>query len=121
MPKQAQGCGSSPAAISYWFAASLLVWALLAFVGAYWHPLGASSAQIILLAMSIGCFANWFKNRTLHCSLTGPVFLIGGILFLLGNLRVVEVSSNVIWGLVATGTGTAFGLEWRLYNKGKLR
>ncbi|HEY3454700.1 MAG TPA: hypothetical protein VGK64_08880 [Bryobacteraceae bacterium] len=118
MPKQAQVCCSSPAAMFYWFAASLLAWGSLSFVGAYWHPLWAFSAQTILLAISIGCIANWCKNRTLHCSLTGPVFLIAGILFLLGNLKVVKVSSDVIWGLVAIGAGTAFALEGRLARKG---
>ena len=118
MPKHAQHCCSSPAAMSYWFAASLLAWSLLSFVGAYWLPLRAFSAHTILLAMSIGCIANWCKNRTLHCSLTGPVFLIAGILFLLGNLKVMNVSSDVIWGLVAIGAGTAFALEGKLARKG---
>ncbi len=118
MPKQAQGCCSSPAAMFYWFAASLLVWGLLSFVGAYWQPLWAFSAQTILLAMSIGCVANWFKNRTLHCSLTAPVFLIAAILFLLDNLKVVRVNSDVIWGLVAIGAGITFALEGRLSRKG---
>jgi len=122
MPKQAQGCCSSPAAMFYWFVASLLVWGLLSLIGAYWHPLWAFSAQTILLAMSIGCVANWFKNRTLHCSFTGPVFLVAGILFLLGNLKVLKVNSDVIWGLVAIGAGIAFALEGRFSRKGcKLR
>lgn len=117
MPKQAQACCSSPAAMYYWFAASLLAWSLLSFVGAYWHPLWAFSVQTILLAMSIGCVANWCKNRTLHCSLTAPIFLFAGILFLLGNLKVVKVSSDVIWGLVAIGVGAAFAMEGRFARK----
>ena len=122
MLKQSHGCCGSPAAMCYWFAISLLAWGLLVLVGAHMHALRAFSAQTILLAMSIGCVANWLKNRTLHCSLTAPVFLIAAILFLLRNLKFVNVSSYLIWAFAALGAGTAFALEWRLYRKGcKLR
>ena len=60
---------SSPAAICYWFAASLIAWGLLSFVGIYWRPFRALSATIIYLAMAAGCAANWFRNRTLHCGI----------------------------------------------------
>ena len=61
------------AAIWYWFAASLIAWGALSPIGLYWHPLHASAAVTILLALAIGCFANWVRNRTFHCALTGPL------------------------------------------------
>lgn len=97
----------------YWFLVSLAAWVVLSLIGIYWHPLWAPSAQTILLAMAIGCAANWLKYRTIHCGITFPLFLIAGILFLLANMRVIHIQPNIIWPCVLIGTGIAFLLEWR--------
>jgi hypothetical protein len=112
MPRQA--CCSSPAAIRYWFFASLMSWFAIGFAGIYWHPVRFRSAAAILLGLAAGCFANWFKNRTLHCAITGPLFLIAGLLSLLSELlrlRFPELLSNVI---LVCGVAIAFLIEWRL-------
>jgi positive regulator of sigma E activity len=61
--------------------------------------------------MAVGCIANAFKNRTYHCVLTGPLFLIAAILLLSSNLT--HVKPSLIWTGVVVGTGIAFFLEWR--------
>jgi hypothetical protein len=86
MTKQAGARCSSPAAICYWFIVSLIAWGVLSLVGIYWRPLHASSAPACLFAMAIGCFANWVRNRSFHCAITGPQFLTGGVLFLLSGV-----------------------------------
>jgi hypothetical protein len=73
-------CCSSPAAICYWFVASLIAWGVVSLVGLYWRPLRAASAATILFAMGIGCVANWLRNRTLHCVITGPPFLLAALI-----------------------------------------
>src|SRR5215469_13685827 len=108
-------CCSSPASICYWFLASLVGWAVLAAIGMFWHPLHGTSAITCLLAMAIGCFANAFKNRTYHCVLTGPLFLIAAILFL--TLDWTHIQPATIWAVVLLGTGIAFFLEWRYSRK----
>jgi len=108
-----RACCSSPAAICYWVAASLCAWGLLSLVGIYWHPLHASSASTILFAMAIGCAANWLRNRTFHCAISGPVFLIAGFVFLLPDVVTVRVSTSWVWPLVLIGVVVAFLLEWR--------
>ena len=113
MPKQLEACCSSPASICYWFAVSLVAWGVLSLIGIFWHPLQAASPSACLFAMAIGCFANWAKNRTLHCGLTGPLFLIAGIVFLLSGERLLHVSAGLVWTVVLIGTGSAFLLEWR--------
>ena len=70
---QSQACCSSPAAWYYWCSASLLAWYLLRMVGFFWYPLHAASAATVCLAVGVGCAANWFRNRTLHCGITSPV------------------------------------------------
>ena len=113
MTRNQEACCSSPAAICYWFAASLCAWALLSLVGIYWHPLHGSSASTILFAMAIGCAANWLKNRTFHCAITVPIFLIAGLVFLLPGVVTFRVGTSWVWPFVLIGVGVAFLLEWR--------
>ena len=89
MTQQVGACCSSPAAICYWFIVSLMAWGVLSLIGIYWRPLHASSEAACLFAMAIGCIANWFKNRSLHCTITGPLFLIGGVMFLLSGVHMI--------------------------------
>jgi hypothetical protein len=112
MTEHKGACGSSPAAMCYWFAASLIAWGVLSLIGLYWRPLHALSAATILFAMAIGCVANWLRNRTLHCAITGPLFLIAAVVFLLSNVRLAHVSSLLVWPFVLIGVGIAFLLEW---------
>jgi hypothetical protein len=63
--------------------------------------------------MAIGCVANWLKNRTFHCGITAPVFLIGGTVFLLSGLGTIHVSTAWVWPFVLISVSIAFLLEWR--------
>jgi hypothetical protein len=112
MTKQVKACCSSPAAICYWFIVSLVAWGVLSLIGIYWRPLHASSAAACLFAMAIGCLANWLRNRTFHCGITGPLFLIGGATFLLSGAGAIHVSVGWVWPVVFIGVGIAFLLEW---------
>jgi hypothetical protein len=113
MPKQLEACCSSPASICYWLVVSLVAWGMLSLIGIVWLPLHAASPSACLFAMAIGCFANWARNRTFHCGMTGPLFLIAGIVFLLSGERWLHVSAGLVWTFVLFGTGSAFLLEWR--------
>jgi len=75
MTEHKGACCSSPATMCYWFAASVIAWGVLSLIGLYWRALHALSAATILFAMAIGCVANWFRNRTLHCGITGATIL----------------------------------------------
>jgi hypothetical protein len=108
-----RACCSSPASIGYWFAVSLLAWAILSLIGLYWRSLRAASATSILLAAGIGCIANWVRNRTLHCGITGPVFLLGSATFLLAGMQIIHVNVHLIWLLIVIASAIAFLLEWR--------
>ena len=108
-----QACCSSPIATSYWCFVSLLAWGVLSLIGIDWYPLHASSAATICLAVAIGCGANWLRNRTLHCGITGPLFLVAGTVFLLSATRVFQINPNIVWSIVAVLAGVSFLLEWR--------
>ena len=97
----------------YWLGASLIALGLLSVIGLYWRPLGPASASKILLAAGIGCIANWTKNRTLHCSITAPLLLLAGTLFLLSDVGILTVPPRIVWALLGAGVCVAFLLEWK--------
>ena len=117
MTRQVEACCSSPAAICYWFIVSLVAWGVLSLIGLYWRPLHALSAATCLFAMAIGCLANWLRNRSFHCSITGPLFLVGGVIFLLSGARMIHLNTRWVWPFVLIGTAIAFVLEWRYGNR----
>ena len=111
MTAQGQTCCSSPSSICFWCSASLLAWGVFSLIGIYWYPLHGSSATTICFAIAIGCGVNWFRNRTLHCAITGPAFLVAGALFLLSGFGTLAVNSRFVWTIVAILTGMAFLFE----------
>ncbi len=113
MTEHKGACCSSPAAMCYWLTASLIAWGVLSLIGIYWRPLHALSAATTLFAMAIGCAANWFRNRTFHCAITGPLFLVAAVVFLLSDVSMAHVNSLLVWPIVLIGVGIAFLLEWR--------
>ena len=113
MTKQVEACCTSPAAMCYWFIVSLISWGGLSLIGIYWRPLHAPSAAACLFAMTIGCLANWLKNRSFHCAITGPLFLIAGVAFLLASVSLIHLNTLLAWRFVLIGIGIAFLLEWR--------
>jgi hypothetical protein len=106
-------CCSSASAMCYWCVVSLAAWGLLSFVGIFWSPLHSASAATILLAAAVGCFANWLKNRTFHCSITVWLFLAGAAVFLLSSVGFIQSKPRFVWLVVAIGTVFSFVLEWR--------
>jgi len=112
MMKQGAACCSSPATMCYWFVVSVAAWGALSLIGIYWHPLHASSAVACLFAMAIGCLANWFKNHSFHCAITGPLFMIAGALFLASEVHIIQINESWLWSCVVIGVGMAFLLEW---------
>jgi len=63
--------------------------------------------------MAIGCLANWLRNRSFHCVITGPLFLIGGLIFLLSGVQMIRVNTRWIWPFVLIGVGIALVVERR--------
>jgi len=112
MMKQVAACCSSPATMCYWFVVSVAAWGALSLIGIYWHPLHASSAVACLFTMAIGCLANWFKNHSFHCAITGPLFMIAGALFLASEVHIIQINESWLWSCVVIGVGIAFLLEW---------
>ena len=78
-----------------------------------WPALNPYENTLLLTALAVACFANFGRNRTFHCALTGPLFLAGAIVAALTDARVWHVPPGVLWGAIAVGVGAAFMAEWR--------
>ncbi len=63
------------------------------------------------------CVANWLKNRSFHGALTSPLFLVAGVVFLLGSVGVIRINTALVWRFVLVGISIAFLLEWRYAKK----
>ena len=61
----------------------------------------------------MACFINFARNRTLHCALTGPLFVAAALVMALGESAPWPVPTSAVWGVVLLSVGLAFFLEWR--------
>ena len=112
-PVMSQSCCTTPSAVGFWAATFLVFYGATVLVGMVWPGLHNYGDTAILTALGGACFVNFGRNRTLHCGLTGPLFLIGAVVALLMEARVWNVNQAVLWGVVLIGVAVAFLIEWR--------
>lgn len=108
-----QGCCTTRAAIRYWLIVFIVVFAVLIVLSMYWRPLSLAAFTI---AAGIACVANWSRNRTYHCGISGPILLVAGAVLLLAAAGGIETGSWFVYsvGAIATvGVAASFLLEWR--------
>lgn len=103
----------SCASMGYWFAASVVAWAILAAIGFAWQPLQGSGDATLLLAAGIGCGVNWQRNRTGHCLITAPLFLAAGLAALANRAGWIHIHPAWYWLPAIIGTALAFLWERR--------
>ena len=65
------------------------------------------------MALGLACFINYGRHRTVHCGITGPIFLIGAFAAALIESGRWAADLSVLWGVVLLGVGIACVLEWR--------
>ena len=107
-------CCSSPAAVRYWLCATICSWAILSLIGAS----GNRSTRHLQSQFCSPCPQDaspiGFANRTYHCFIDGPLFLIAGGLFLLRVTGLAHFPSWAIWFPLFVGVSISFWLEWRI-------
>lgn len=109
----AQSCCTTPAAVGYWAVAFVLLYGAGVILGSLWPGFQPYGDALILTALAGACFINFGRHRTLHCGLTGPLFLLGALVVALIESGVWRIDSRVVWGIVLVGVGVAFIIEWR--------
>src|ERR1700747_1777073 len=112
-PTRRQGCCTTRSALCFWAAAFILFYGAGLLLGAVWPALRHHQDTFLLTALAAACFVNFHRNRTLHCLITGPLFLAAAIVAILAESRILRVDPWAMWSVVLLGVGLAFVIEWR--------
>lgn len=109
----AHSCCTTPAAIGYWTGAFVLLYGFGLLLTSLWPGVRPFEDTLLLAALGAACFINFGRNRTLHCSITGPIFVFGAVAAALVEGRIWTFDRAIVWGVVLVGVGIAFAIEWR--------
>jgi hypothetical protein len=109
----ARSCCTTPAAMCFWAAAFVLIYGTGLLVASMWPDIQPFGDTLILFALAAACFVNFGRNRTLHCGITGPLFLLAALAAASIESGAWRFDMTVVWGLVLFGVGLAFVIEWR--------
>jgi hypothetical protein len=112
--KFSQTCCTSPAAMWFWATAFAVLYGLGFLMRSTWPVFEPYADTMLLAALGAACFINFGRNRTLHCGLTGPLFLVAAIIAGLIEAGIWGVNEEALWGVVLVGVALAFLIEWRV-------
>ena len=88
------------------FGASLLV-------VTFWEGAGQYTNALLFTSLGVACLVNVAHNRTLHCLITGPFFLLVALVLALTAAGIWHVPISSLWPLVLIVVAAAFLIEWR--------
>ncbi|HJT69766.1 MAG TPA: hypothetical protein VJ731_06175 [Terriglobales bacterium] len=71
-------------------------------------------SSALCAAVGLSCVATFFRNRTFHCMITGPLFLLVAPAVALQTVGVWKVSAGLLWSVVLIVVGAALLLERKL-------
>ena len=107
-----QTCCTSRTAMWFWTAAFVVLYVIGHFARSTWPVFEPYADTLLLAALGLACIINFGRNRTLHCGLTGPLFLIGAVVAFLMEKGVWDINEDALWGLVLVGVALALLIEW---------
>lgn len=98
--------------LCYWGATFLIFYGIgLGLV--LWLHRQAYELAMLFAALGLACVANFMRNRTFHCVITGPFFLLVALGLALETLGVWKANTGLLWPIVLTVVGAALLLERR--------
>ena len=109
----ARSCCTSPAAMWFWAAVFAVLYGVGLVLKSTWPFLEPYGDTLLFAALGLACFINFGRNRTLHCGITGPLFLIGALIAALIEADVWAFDLSAVWAVVVIGVGIALVIEWR--------
>lgn len=114
MKLTSRSCCTTPSAMWFWVVMFLAFYGLGVLITQNWPALDPYGATILLSALGLACVVNFRRNWTLHCGLTGPLFLIAAAVAASMEAGFWNGNMTLLWTVVALGVGLAFVVEWRI-------
>jgi hypothetical protein len=105
---------TSPSALCYAGAAFLVFYGIGLVAAQVWPSLYRFDETLVLASIGGACVMNYRRHCTVHCGITGPLFLVGAAGLALIEGGVWPVDTALVWALMCVGTGLAFMQEWRI-------
>lgn len=105
---------TTPAALGFWFAAFLVLYGSGLLVLEVWPDLRGYKGALLFAAIGMACLANFAWNRTFHCAITGPLFLVAAGALAMNEAGAWHVPMSLVWGVILIVGGLALLLEQRL-------
>jgi hypothetical protein len=96
----------------FWGAVFVLAYGATIAIRSTWAVAEAYGDTLLLGALGAACVINFARNRTLHCGMTGPLFLVGAVVAALIESDRWNLDLDVLWASVLAGVIVAFLLEW---------
>jgi hypothetical protein len=105
-------CCSSWQSLCFWGCAFVVFYAA-GLLAIYLLHLQSYQTTALFSALGLACVANAVRNRTFHCFITGPFFLLAALAFALSTAGVWRIPTGVLWIAVVIVVCVAFLLERR--------
>ena len=105
-------CCSSWQSLCFWGCAFVVFYAA-ALLTIYWLYLQSYQTTALFAALGLACVANAVRNRTFHCFITAPFFLLVAFAFALNTAGVWKIHTGLLWATVVIVVGAALLLERR--------
>lgn len=105
-------CCSSWQALCFWGCAFVVFYAI-SLLAIYWLHLQSYQLSALFAALGLACVANLVRNRTFHCVITAPFFLLVALAFALNTAGVWRIPTGALWTLVVIVVCAALLLEQR--------
>ncbi|HVB07347.1 MAG TPA: hypothetical protein VNF00_00250 [Candidatus Acidoferrales bacterium] len=105
-------CCSSWQALCFWGCAFVVFYAA-GLLAIYWLHLQSYQTSALFAALGLACVANAVRNRTFHCVITGPFFLLVALTFGLVTAGVWKIPTAPLWATVVIVVCAALLLERR--------
>lgn len=105
-------CCTTKGSLCYWWEAFLI---LLCVGLAVIYPLHLSryAYAVVFAAMGLACIVNLVRNRTFHCVITAPFFLLVSAILTLQAAGIWSMRAALLWPIVCIVVCAAFMLERR--------
>lgn len=107
-------CCTTPKAICFWAVAFLFLYAGGLLLMRAWPAVRPYEESLLFAALGVACLANLSRNRSFHCSITGPLFIVAGGLVAALVSGVWRLPLDWLWPAVLAGVGIALLLEMRV-------